>query len=175
MTSPNLSLYGITEELNALQELIALEHGELTPEIEEMTLRVYEMVEKKTDNIVGFHDFLVDEIALADERIKQLTDFKKIRKNAIERLKGFAADAMDNAGTKVFKGSLKQISEKKPTKVLQILDEKKIPVQFLDQKTVITIDKTKLKNAIKNNEIEIEGVSLVDGKRSIQFKNKTLK
>lgn len=167
------SLYSQADELTALHELIEMDHGEITEEHESLMAELYAAIENKTDAVVEYSQMLDDQINMAEARKKEMDQFIKARKNALDRLKSYVMNCMDKTGTKAFTGSLFEIKERKPSQVLEIVDDSLVPVEYT---TVIPaevkVDKSALKKAVKNGEVNIEGVSLIDGKRSIQFKAK---
>lgn len=170
-----LSLYEISQEFAALEELTELEGGEITPELEELQERCASLIKNKTDGFVSYIEMLKDEMALADLRAKKAMEFKKVRSNAIDRLSQFAIDSLKNANVKDFTGSVASIKLVKPTKVLSIENENTIPVQFLKTTpAVITVDKMALKKAIKNGDYEGDAARLVDGKQNVKFSLKSL-
>jgi len=101
-----------------------------------------------------------------------MQDFKRARENAIERLKDYAYKAMQHMGKDKITGEMGSISIRKPSQVVQIDDESKIPNEFVF--FAKSIEKAKLKEALKHGEI-IEGARLVDGSRSITIKLKGVK
>lgn len=74
---------------------------------------------------------------------------------------------MNGIGLTKVEGKLFKISFRK-SKVVKVLDETKIPKEFIKIKTTETISKTDLGKALKNGEI-IEGAELVENK-SLQIK-----
>ena len=81
-------------------------------------------------------------------------------------------DCLVRMGKDKIVGEMGQISTRKPAKVIHIEDENLIPEDFASYTRVI--DRSKVKDALKNGE-EISGASLIDGKKSIQFKMKGVK
>ena len=171
----NLALFGIAQELTALNDLIAQDGGEITPEIEALQKEVFDIMENKTDNFVGFITMMESEIVAADSRIDALKAFKTSRKNAIERSKLYAADCLRTADKTSFRGPMSEIKMRKPTKVLNIIDEDKVPIKFLEMIPATTkVKNADLLKAVKNGEISESIAVVVDGKVSVSFKLKTV-
>jgi hypothetical protein len=167
-----LSLYDLSNEFKALEEILIMDGGEITEISEELEKTLFEMIEKKTDAYIQFNQKLDDEMELAAKHIKRLQEFKKVRENAQERLKQYAIMCLERMGQQKISGDFGTISLRKPSQVLNILDEQKIPDEFASY--VRIVDKTKVKDAIKKGQ-EVEGASLSDGKKSVMFKTKGMK
>lgn len=170
-----LTVYDIATEIRALNELIEMDAGEITEAHEELMTQVYDLCASKTDNVCAWVKHQEDQIDLADKKIKELQEFKKFRNNAIERVKNYAGDALQHAGTKKFRGEIYEIVERAPVPVLEILNEDDVPVEFTTVETAIKIDKTALKKAVKEGKVDHPSIGLIPGKRSIQFKMKSVK
>lgn len=169
---PRNSLYSQAEELTALYELIEMDQGEVTEDHEQLMEELFKAIESKTDGVVQFVQSLEDQIASAKNRKKEITSFITARENAIDRVKDYVMSCMDRSGSKSFSGDLFEIKERKPSKVLSISDEKLVPVEYL--KTTTSVNKTELTKAVKSGELNIEGIKMIDGNRSIQFKSKSV-
>jgi len=169
----NISLYNISEEIYALQEMLIADGGELTEDHEELEEKVKSLLTLKTDSCVEFVAYEEDMIKLAKEKKKQIDEFVKIKQKGIERFKEYVASCMDKLETKEIKGTIYHVKERKPSQVLIIADVNLVPAHFLTVKTETVIDKAGLKKAIKESGLKIKGIELVDGRRSIQFKLKS--
>ena len=175
MSEKKVVLYDLCQELKALDELLIMEKGECSEEYEALEKEVIESLSLKVDGYIGYTSSLSDEIVAAKRRITELKTFVSVRENSIERLKGYALSALEASGKDKFVGEFGEISTRKPVKVLEIRpgSENNIPLEFISSNMVTSIDKASLKKYLKSGE-KIEGCSLVDGKKSIQFKNKSL-
>ena len=171
----NLSLYDITEEKEAITALLEMDQGEVTEDHETLITQVEQMIALKTDRVVGFYNYLTDEIDNAKKRRDEITGFIKVREAAQKRLKDYVANCMAKLKVKSFAGEFYEIKERKPSKVLHINHESLVPVDYTTVETVVKVNKAELKQAIKSGAVTVEGIELVDGDRSIQFKTKSLK
>lgn len=167
-----MNLYDISTEFTALEELLMMDGGEVTESHQELEAMVSALLLAKADNMVNFIQKLEDECDLADAHIKRIQLYKKARVNAIESLKNYVKVAMDKMDKQKVEGTMGSISIRKAPKVVDIINEDEIPVQFLKRKTEII--KTDLAKALKEGQ-KIQGARLIDGKRSVQFKLKAVK
>jgi hypothetical protein len=174
MNDNNLTLYSITNEISALEKLLEMDEGEITPEYELLKKEVIDLLVSKTDSCCGWNDKLKDEIDLANKRIEILEDFINIRKKALERFSEYILSCLDQLNIESFDGMFRSIKKRKPVQVVEILDENKIPASFTRIETIVSIEKQRIKDALKNGEI-VDGAILKDGKVSIIFGNKSIK
>ena len=169
MKQDDLTLYGITDELSALDEMLEMDRGEIDDTFEQMEEKVYDLLTTKVDAICGYDQKLDDMIALAKQQKDRLQKFIQQKENKKANLKYYAHLCLSRLGQKEFRGSLYEIKAKKPAKVLEIKDESKIPTQFLEFERKTKILREDLKKAVKAGTVSIEGVSLVDGKKTVSF------
>lgn len=168
----NLNLYDITTEFKALEEMLQLDGGELTEDHEQLQTLVSDLIVNKTDGMVNFVQKLKDEQELAAAHIKRLQEFKKTRQNAVDRLSGYVIQCLDRVEKKKVEGKLGSISTRKPIESVDVYDENKIPAEYT--KVKVELDKTKISKALKDGE-EVPGAALKAGKKSVQFKLKSVK
>ena len=171
----DLSLYAIAEEQEAIGTLLEMDQGEVTEDHEALIEQVEQMIAHKTDRVVGFFNFLTDEIENAKKRRDEISNFIKVREAAQARLKDYVASCMDKLGSKSFEGDFYEIKERKPSLVLHINHEDLVPAEFTTVETKVKVNKSELKAAVKAGTVTVEGIELVEGERSIQFKTKSLK
>ena len=170
----DLSLYNIAEEQEAITTLLEMDQGEITEDHEALIEQVEQMIAHKTDRVVGFFNYLTDEIGNAKKRKDEIVTFIKVREAAQERLKDYVNTCMEKLESDCFTGKFFEIKKRKPSKVLHINHEDLVPAEFTTVETTVKINKAELKKAVKEATVEIEGIELVDGERSIQFKTKSL-
>ena len=170
----DLSLYGIAEEQEAIGALLEMDQGEITEDHDALIERVEQLISTKTDRVVGFHNFLTDEIDNAKKRRDEISTFIKVREAALKRLKDYVADCMAKLETTSLTGELYEIKERKPSRVLHINHDKLVPPEYITVVQTTKMDKVALKNDIKSGKLKVEGIELVDGERSIQFKTKSI-
>lgn len=163
-----MNLFNITKEFQALEELLALDGGEITETHEELEKYISHLLTEKTDNYVEFVQKLEAEIDMAADRLRKIQAFKKARENAIERLKNYAHDCLENLGKTKITGDFGSISIRKPSQVLLIENDREVPEEFCHYER--KIDTVKLKAALKHE--AIEGARLIEGKKSVMIKLK---
>jgi len=143
------SLFHIEKELLELHEQIEMQGGELTPE-QEAFLQINETeLKQKSLNYIHFIKKLENDIDLADTYIEQATAVKKQRTKQIERLKDALKQAVEIYGTievDLFKVSLR------PSESTIIENEDEVPPQFKTIKQMTVINKTAIKQAIKEGQ-----------------------
>jgi hypothetical protein len=166
------TLYEIATEFAALEEMLMNDDGEVTTSHEELEKYANQMMVSKVDDYCFFVQKLEDEADLASQHIKRLQAYKNARENAIERLRMYSALCLEKLNQKAIKGTLGSISLRAPSKVLRIEDESKVGDEFCSYKRIV--DTSTLKEAVKSG-LEVEGVSLVDGKKSVLIKMKGVK
>ena len=110
----NLSLYDITEEKEAITALLEMDQGEVTEDHEALITQVEQMIALKTDRVVGFYNYLTDEIDNAKKRRDEITGFIKVREAAQKRLKDYVANCMAKLKVKSFKGSSTRLKSASP-------------------------------------------------------------
>lgn len=164
--SNDLSLYGITTELDAFGELLEMDEGEITEETEALLQSIEHTLATKTDGVVGYIQKEEDLAKLATEKIKALQDFKKAKQNKVQRFKDYVKECLARTNRDKFIGTLNSIKLRKPSQVVIINDEDAIDPQYLITETITTIDKKKVKDDLKRG-VLVKGAELIDGKVSI--------
>lgn len=165
-----MKLYELTQNYRNLESLLDNlgEQEGLTVEMIHGALgQVEDDINTKIENICKvIKEIEADSIGI-DEEIKRLSALKKQKENTVKKLKEYIEFEMNGIGLTKVEGKLFKISFRK-SKVVKVLDETKIPKEFIKIKETETISKTDLGKALKNGEI-IEGAELVENK-SLQIK-----
>ncbi|HAT4125270.1 TPA: siphovirus Gp157 family protein [Clostridium perfringens] len=165
-----MKLYELTQNYRNLESLLDNlgEQEGLTVEMIHGALgQVEDDINTKIENTCKvIKEIEADSIGI-DEEIKRLSALKKQKENAVKKLKEYVEFEMNGIGLNKVEGKLFKISFRK-SKVVKVLDETKIPKEFIKVKTTESISKTDLGKALKNGEI-IEGAELVENK-SLQIK-----
>lgn len=126
----------------------------------------------KTDQVAAFRDSLDAFVEYLDDKIKELKERKEQYENKITRFDEYVANCLAIQDKKELVGQLYKIQKRKPSQVVEIVDETKIPIEFISvPEPKPSIMKAEIAKAIKAGEI-VEGARLVDGKTSIQYKVK---
>lgn len=165
-----MKLYELTQNYRNLESLLDNlgEQEGLTVEMINGALgQVEDDINTKIENTCKVIKEIESDSIGIDEEIKRLSALKKQKENTVKKLKEYVEFEMNGIGLTKVEGKLFKISFRK-SKVVKVLDETKIPKEFIKIKTTETISKTDLGKALKNGEI-IEGAELVENK-SLQIK-----
>ena len=157
--STRITLWGIEDELESLEQLVAMEGGEITPEYEKLELEVQALLRDKVDSCTGWLDMERNNIEAAKTRIKSLQEYTKVKENKINRFENFIKSCLSRSDKKTYQGNFTEIKFRKPTKVVIIDNEDLIPMQFQKVETVITVKKAEIKKVLQKGEI-VEGAHL---------------
>lgn len=164
-----MNLYNISEEVLALEEMIINDNGEFTEAHEELQNYVNNMLTHKVDNFVNFIQKQEDQIEIAKKRRDELGKIIGQRSELINRLKKYAMTCMKFLNAEKLEGNLHYLKFRKLPRTVEIIDENKIPKQYI--KTVVerSIDKLAIKHELKKGN-KIEGVCLSNSKESLIIK-----
>lgn len=167
------SIYNISSDLKKIYEDldngngIDLETGEIKPEImQQLSISRNELETKAVDYgyVIKAFD---DEIDIIEREIERLEERKAYVKKNKERMKTIVGSAMEEFGINKIKSETLQLSFRKSESV-DVFDESLVDDRFKKVKTEISIDKTAIKNAIKNGE-DVQGAKIVE-KNNLQIK-----
>lgn len=164
----NKSIYQIeVAHRNLVEELIENE-GELTPELETQLAISYEDLQQKG---VAYTFVIKDQdgvISQIDAEIKRLSDLKKRKEKAVEKLKETLVNAMEVFGVQKLESPIVSISLRASESV-EVLDFEKLGLSYKKcSLPVWSADKLKIKQAFKDGKT-VEGANLIK-KNSLQIK-----
>lgn len=160
-----LTLYGITEEMQVLEELWEQAIDEETGEIKDVavleTLQsdIEMLLQEKTTSLVKYckaRDCFIDNV---DQEIKKLQALKKAAVNKQENFKKYIKMCMQRMGIPKLETANGTLSLRK-SEAVSIEDEKLIPAEYTTIVQETKISKTDIKKAIKAGE-EVPGVVLI--------------
>lgn len=155
----SLTLYQIKNEyLNALNELTQCE--DLTPQIIEDSLVVLKgELQEKSLNVGAYIKNLEAKTTAMAEYEKRMYDRRKQLENQVNRLKEYLKTNMEICGITEISGDEFNLTIRKNPPHVVVDNEKEIEPMFFKREVVVKLDKTGIKDAIKNNEI-VKGVHL---------------
>jgi hypothetical protein len=159
------TLFNITAR--AQQLALALEEGELTPELENELVINQNELQIKAENYGYAVRSLEGDVSIIDEEIKRLRALKEAKTNAIERMKGAVVNAFQIYGITEVKSPTLKLSLRRSESV-DIIWEDGLSKQYWREKIVRTPDKEVIKAAIKAGKT-VEGAVIVEN-FSLQIK-----
>lgn len=155
----NLSLYQITSGFMDLMNKIETE--ELTEEEnKEIETALIQALQTKSINIIGYiqnQEALTNAI---DEQIKRLQDFKKQKQNNLDKFKTYVKNNMNILGITKFDTPIGSMSLAKSPISVEIIDEEKIPKEFINEIIKRTPNKTAIKEHFKSTGEIVPGVNI---------------
>ena len=158
-----MNLYELSSDLIALNDIESVEDLEVIREI------IKQELQNKSTGIVAVVRNLESNIAAIDTEIKRLQELKRLKQNNITRLKEYTKECMNIQGIKKLETSLGNISIRKTPASVKILDETKIPLEYLNVKQVTSIDKKTLLDDLKDGLI-LEGIAELSQGTSLTIK-----
>lgn len=168
MVVNELTLYGISKEMIAMEELWEMAIDEETGEIkdsallEELQQGIETTLKEKSADIVKYYknrDSLIESI---DKEIKRLQELKKIGEKKQDSFKNYIKMCMEKMGVKKIETSNGNISLRKTPESVELIDEEIIPEKFKTTVQLEKISKTDIKKALQEGE-EVPGATLKRG------------
>ncbi|HBG7491473.1 TPA: siphovirus Gp157 family protein, partial [Clostridioides difficile] len=124
------TLYELTTDLLEIEEGLTETTGNETEKLEEIKEIIKQEIQNKNTRIVSVILNIDSDINSIDSEIKRMQELKKIKKNALDRLKSNIKECMELLGTKKVETFLGNISIRKSAGSLVIEDEEKIPAIY---------------------------------------------
>ena len=162
----NKSLYSITTEYRMLMQEIEECEGVLTPELEEGLQINKEELVVKSENYVHVIKSQEAYLSAIDNEIKRLQALKKQKEKAVDVLKSYLLQAVENFGT--FTSGFFTFSTRKSSSVEVFCDVNDLPKELKVIKVTETADKTAIKKALQSGE-QIDGCAIIE-KHNLQIK-----
>lgn len=156
------SIYNLTAEANYIASLLT--EGELTPEIENALVINQTEIQKKSIDYAYVIKSFESDISAVDAEIKRLQEIKRIRVNAIDRMKEAVKNALELHGMTKIESPTVTLAIKQNPESVEVVNEAQVPAEFWREKITRSIDKVELKKALKDGE-QIEGAILVRNTR----------
>ncbi len=163
-----LSLYNIKCDFIELFE--KAQEGELTEEeYQKQGNDLALQLKNKSTSIIGY----VRNTELMSEAIKneidRLTAMKKAIDSKMEKFKEYVKVNMQDLGLEKIPTELGILSVVKNPVSVEIYDETLISDEYKKEKVTVSIDKTAIKNAIKEGK-SVQGARLIENKTSLRIK-----
>ena len=153
-----MNLYEIESQYMAILDEVAINDGELTPELEEQLIITEQQLQGKSVaylSVIKSNEAITNQI---DEEIKRLQAMKNRATATNDYLKSRLLDAVKRFGA--FEAGLVKFGTRKSSSI-EVDNVNGLPKEFKVINIVESADKKKLKEAIQAGE-EIEGVRLVE-------------
>ena len=162
-----MNIYQIQNEYLLLINQIIDNGGEVTPQ-QELNLQITrDQLQDKGTNYAFVIKKLDAECDIIDAEIKRLSELKKVRQNACERLKANINHAMQIFEVDKIESPLIKLSFRKSQSV-NVADVNSLPSEYKTIKVTEQADKMKIKQALLNGE-KIEGCEIVNN-NNLQIK-----
>ena len=156
----NLSLYKISDEMQALNDLLEESGGELNETTEAWLAEFGGQLMAKVDNygaLIKSLEAHADEIKAEEVRLNAR---RKVFENRVQRLKDMAGYSMNKIGVRKIEGDKFTLSicASGGKRALQILDEKELPERFFDiiPQTMV-VNKDRVREAVESGDKDIIG------------------
>jgi len=105
---------------------------------------------------------------LRKERGKEIIEKANKQIEQVKKMKEWLLGVMQQFGVEKVKGDILDVSIRKNPEKLVIIDEKKVPKEYIKSKTSEDIDKKSLKEAVKNG-LKLDGIYL-EGSFRVEIK-----
>lgn len=160
------SLYELVSDFKELTDLDIEEEDQ--EQVERIKSVIRSEIENKGTNIIGFIRNMESDVTSIKAEIDRLNKLKKAKENKIKRIKNYTIECLNEADMKKVETSLGNISIRNNAPSVVIEDENMIDERFIDEIITHSINKTLIKEAIKNGEYII-GAKL-ESNKSLQIK-----
>lgn len=147
--------------------LVALEDTDLPDEVVADTIEgLTGDIEVKGQNVAAFFQNLQADVGAMKEAEQRIYQRRKTYENRIESLKYYLKSNMERAGiTKIECPEFCVSVQNNPASV-DVFDSEEIPKEYTKEKVTVSIDKTAIKNAIKDD-IDVPGAKLSHSTRLV--------
>lgn len=166
------TLFQLSSDMKAIEDALWESGGELTPELESAMAENAESMAKKVDAYNAVIRSFAYKEDILDAEIKRLTAFKKVAKNAQERIKKHILDTITTFGIEKLEGSYCRIGTR-TSKRTEVNEEvllagyqkmfEEIRSQLPPYVSIeVKVNKDELKKYCQTTKIKPKGVEFVD-------------
>lgn len=160
-----LSLYNISERFVELFNREDLTEEEVIEQGNELAL----ILQNKAESIVGYNFTLESNKNAVKQEIERLQGIYKLYEDKQDKLNKYVKENMEKLGLEKIPTAIGNLTIKKNPASVNIVDEKIIPVEYIKEKVVTSIDKTKIKEDIKKG-INVLGAELIETNTRLEIK-----
>ena len=162
----NLSLYNIS---NGFVQLMA--NDEISEEEKELIKKeLIELLQEKSENIIGFTKNLELSIEAMKTEEKRIAENRKGLESKLENFKQYVKECMEKMDNTKIETTLGTLSVAKNPISVEILDEDKIPNKYKTQVITTKVDKKAIADDFKATGELIEGANIITTKTSLRIK-----
>lgn len=151
--------------LQLTNELLQLENAMESPEA------ILPIIQQKVDGCVNYTQTLDAQIAFLKQKELEIKTMRQQLERKADKFQSYVLMCLDNLQVKSIEGEIYSVSARKPLKKVEVIDQAAIPDHFKAIKTEEIVDKAGIKKAIEAG-VQIDGVRLVDGERSLTIKGR---
>lgn len=163
-----MRLYDISQQFLSIQELAENDESMIEAVADTMEGIAADFEQKGQAVVVIFKGMEAD-IDAIDSEMKRLGEKKKAIQNRVEWLRNYLRDNMAATGIKKITCPLFNITLSEAAKQVEVFDESALPDDYVTVKTVLSPDKRKLLEDLKEG-ADIPGAMLVDGTLRLTIK-----
>jgi hypothetical protein len=167
----DISLFNIELESRKILDEIAFNEGEISENDAERIKILDNLITKKTDDVASYRQSLCEYLEVLDNRKKELSERIDQINKRINKFDDYVNTCLVLNEKTCFEGEIYKITKRKPSKVVRILDEKKIPIEFIkipEPKPAIML--AEIKEKLKKG-VQVDGAILEDSdKISLMYK-----
>ena len=154
------SLFNIQEDFLNIELMLLESDGEITEDVEKLLVINKNELTEKSNGYITVIGKIENEVNYIDAEIKRLTAQKKVRKNAIDRMKSSILTAMNIYEIDKIDLPLHKISIRNSQSLEITLPIDELPSR-LQKIKIETINKNEIKKMLKSGDI-LKGVKLID-------------
>lgn len=162
------SLWEITEDLRALDQLIEEQGGEICEITDEISNEINLLLSTKADGCAEYVKSLEEQSESIDKRIEELKTLQKRIDGKREKFLSYVDICMRRINLEEAKGSFYRFSFRKAPPSVLITDENLIPVQFIVERVSISPDKKAILDALKKGE-KVAGAEIAPEKKTLKM------
>ena len=165
----DISLFEIANSIKLFEEKLAVNGGEISEQDDVLLEQIKTDLQTKTTNVKAWLYKLEGDIETLQSIASKYNEEAERITSKLEKFQSYIIDCMDLMDA-VEIGDVDKIKIRKPSQVLEIINEDDLPIEFFESKTVNTtkILKDEIKKAIKEGK-NIPGAKLSFGKRSLIY------
>lgn len=167
-----MAIYTLTEQIKQIDYFLD------NPELEEGNKEYLEAVKKVLlEDIAGDAENIFKYIRETEAKIeakkneeKRLYDLRKAEENKIVRLKELIKESMNTLNEKKIETNIGYFSLRKKPLSIEIENEEEIPEEYMKATLTYKLDKTKVKEHLKETGEMIKGIKYIDNEESLIMK-----